>query len=271
MIRATLFAFLFSSITSFAQSETNTPIANYKLTKLDNFYVDQFQNLYVVNNAELRKYDPTYKQLYSYSNPIKGAINQVDVLNALNPYIFYKDWNEVVVVDNRLNASTAINFNDYGFLDVLFISFADQDNVWFYDQGTDKLYRFNLQSKKVINSSLNITQLIGAENTPQSMVSTINKVYLNIPEKGILLFDALGSLQKNIPLKDVESFCVQGNELYYVQHDQVYLYNLNTSLVDLLDLKDKKVENVRIGGKRLYISNKEGIGVYQLPISISKQ
>jgi len=175
------------------------------------------------------------------------------------------------VVDNRLNASTAINFNDYGFLDVLFISFADQDNVWFYDQGTDKMYRFNLQSKKVVNSSLNITQLIGAENTPHSMVSTINKVYLNIPSKGILLFDALGSLQKTIPIKNIESFCVQGTELYYVQDKKVYLYNLVTSMVDLIDLKDKAVKNVRVGGKRLYISNKEGIAVYQLPASISKQ
>ena len=271
MIRAALFAFLFSTISCFGQSETNAPIANYKLPELDNFYVDQFQNLYVVNNAELRKYDPTYKQLYSYSNPLKGAINQVDVLNALNPYIFYKDWNEVVVVDNRLNASTAINFNDYGFLDVLFISFADQENVWFYDQGTDKLYRFNLQSKQVVNSSLNITQLIGAENTPHSMVSTINKVYLNIPAKGILLFDALGSLQKTIPIKEVESFCVQGDELYYVQNEQVFLYNISTSQITSFELKDKEIKNVRVGGNRLYISNKGGIGVYLKPTSSSKQ
>lgn len=271
MIRYTFFALLFSWFGALAQNETNVPISNYTLPKLDNFYVDQFQNLYVVTRAELRKYDPTYKQLYSYSNPIKGDINQVDVLNALNPYIFYKDWNEVVVVDNRLNASTAINFNDYGFLDVLFISFADQDNVWFYDQGTDKLYRFNLQSKKIINSSLNITQLIGDENTPHSMVSTINKVYLNIPSKGILLFDALGSLQKTIPIKDIESFCVQGQELYYVQGGKVYLYNLTTSLVNAIDLNNTDVKIVRIGGKRLYIGNKEDISVYQLPASLSKQ
>ncbi len=271
MIRSIFLTLLFSTVTCFAQTEVNVPIANYKLSKQDNFYVDQFQNLYVVNNAELRKYDPTYKQLYSYSNPLKGAINQVDVMNALNPYIFYKDWNEVVVVDNRLNASTAINFNDYGFLDVLFISFADQDNVWFYDQGTDKMYRFNLQSKKVVNSSLNITQIIGAENMPHSMISTINKVYLNIPEKGILLFDALGSLQKTIPIKNVESFCVQGKELYYVQEGKVFLYSLITSQVAPVSLKDKDLKNVRVAGKRLYTSNKEGIGVYQLPASISKQ
>lgn len=254
--------------TAQAFSQNSPPIETFKLKGVDQFYVDQFQNLYVVIGPELRKYDPTYKQLYSYSNPIKGAINQADVMNALNPYIYYKDWNEVVVVDNRLNASTAINFNDYGFLDVQFISFSDQYNVWFYDQATDKLYKFRLPSKKVTNSSMNITQLTGVENVPTGMLSTINKVYLNVPEKGILVFDALGALQKTIPLKNIETFYVQGEEVYLLKENKLSLYNLSNSSLSELNIKDSlAVSSVKVSGKKLYLRTSNGIEVYLLSLS----
>jgi len=241
------------------------PLASYNLSSIDQMYVDQFQNIYVVIGPELRKYDPTYQQLYSFSNPIKGNISQADVLNAMNPYIFYKDWNEVVVVDNRLNASTAINFNNYGFLDVQFISFADQYNVWFYDQATDKLYKFNLPSKKVVNQSLNITQLIGSENQPEGMVSTINKVYFNVPEKGILVFDALGALQKTIPVKDVSHLSVQGKELYYIQKDDLFFYDLSTGKIQPLTYEVTQPQAIRVSGNKLYLKTAKGISVYALP------
>lgn len=244
-------------------------IASYKLPSIDQFYVDQFQNIYVVKGPELRKYDPTYKQLYSFSNPIKGNISQADVLNALNPYIFYKDWNEVVVVDNRLNASTAINFNDYGFLDVQFISFSDQYNVWFYDQATDKLYKFNLPSKKVSNTSLNITQLVGKENEPKNMISTINMVYLNVPDKGILVFDALGALQKTIPVKGVESVQVQGQQLYFLKDQHIHLYDLQTAQTSQLELELKEIKSFQLSGKKIYLQTKSGIEVYTFPVSKS--
>ena len=264
-----LLVFAFSMICLTSLGQANNPVNTLKLSKVDQFYVDQFQNIYVVIGPELRKYDPTYKQLYSYSNPLKGAISQVDVLNALNPYIYYKDWNEVVVVDNRLNASTAINFNDYGFLDVQFISFSDQYNVWFYDQATDKLYKFHLPSKKVVNTSLNITQLVGIENVPQAMVSTINKVYLNVPEKGILVFDALGALLKTIPLKNVVGISIQGNDLYFIEKGSLHLYNLTTSDLVSFETEKTQISTVKVSGKRIYLKSKSGINVYNLPLSSS--
>ncbi len=230
---------------------------------VDCFSVDQFKNIYLVKGNELIKYDHQAKQLYSFSNPILGDIYKVDARNALNPYIFYRDVNQLVIVDNRLNSSTALNFTDYGFLDVRFVSFSDQNNVWFYDQATDKIYRFNMQRNKVSNKSLNITQISGSENLPGDMVSTIDQVFLNVPDKGIFVFDAVGAYQKLIPLKGVKAFDVQKKKLYAIQDSVAVSYDLLTSGISLIPIDVSEVKSLKAEADRLFMLAPDELRIYR--------
>ncbi len=241
---------------------------DYSLAKVipakdvDYFSVDQFSNIYLVKGNELIKIDRDAKQLYSFSNPILGDIYQIDARNALNPYIFYRDVNQLVIVDNRLNSSTALNFTDQGFLDVRFISFSDQNNVWFYDQATDKIYRFNMQRNRVSNTSLNITQISGSENLPEDMVSTIDQVFLNVPDKGIFVFDAVGAFQKLIPLKGVSAFDVRMKKLYAVQDTVALSYDLVTAKVSPITLDISGVRSIKAEADRLFLLKQNELQVY---------
>jgi streptogramin lyase len=240
----------------------------YKLQKsfaandVDHFSVDQFKNVYLVKGNELVKLDKEGEELYSYSNPIWGDIYNVDARNALNPYVFYRDVNQLVIVDNRLNASTALNFTDYGFLDVRFISFSDQNNVWFYDQATDKIYRFNMQRNKVSNSSLNITQISGSENMPADMVSTIDQVFLNVPDKGIFMFDAVGAFQKLLPIKGVTAFDVRKKKLLAVQDTMAIMYDLPTAQLSKVQLSTAGIKSLKKENQQLFVLKESVLEVY---------
>ena len=238
-------------------------LLSLQLGAVDDFNVDQFKNIYVVNGTELIKYDPDAEKLYSFSQPILGDIYQVDVQNALNPYVFYRDVNRLVIVDNRLNANAEINFTEYGFLDVQFISFADQNNVWFYDQATDKIYRFNMQMKSTSNQSLNITQISGSENQPRGMISTIDQVYLNVPDKGILVFDAVCAFQKLIPVKDVVSFAVRKKQLYIIQDEKLQIYDLNTARLLPVALTEKDMRSIKVTTDRIYLLAENSLKIYR--------
>lgn len=229
---------------------------------VEHFSVDQFKNLYLVKGNELIKYDRDAKQLYSFSNPILGDIYQVDARNALNPYIFYRDVNQLVIVDNRLNSSTALNFTDHGFLDVRFVSFSDQNNVWFYDQATDKIYRFNMQRNKVSNTSLNITQISGSENLPEAMVSTIDQVFLNVPDKGIFVFDAVGAFEKLIPLKGLAAFDVRMKKLYAIQDSAALTYDLVTAKISTLSLDVRQASSIKAEGDQLFVLKQNELQIY---------
>lgn len=238
-------------------------IQTVKVGEAEGFSVDQFNNIYIINGSELIKYDENAKQLYSFSNPILGDIFQVDVQNPLNPYVFYRDVNQLVIVDNRLNSSTALDFTDYGFLDVRFLSFSDQNNVWFYDQATDKIYRFNMQFNKVSNTSLNITQISGSENLPQGMLSTIDQVFLNVPDKGVFVFDAVGAFQKLIPLKGISSFDVKKKRLVAIQSGKLIEYDLITSAVRDLSLAESDLRGVKVVMDRIYLLTETEVRSYR--------
>lgn len=227
------------------------------------FSVDQFGSIYLIRDSELLKLGKDGQEVYSFSNPILGEIYQVDVLNPLNPYVFYKDANQLVVIDNRLNESTSLTFTDFGFLDVQFLSFSDQENVWFYDQVTDKLYRFNIPQKKQTNKTVNITQLIGSENKPQGMVSTIENVYLNVPKKGIYVFDAVGAYRQTIPITGLEAFDVYGKTLYGIKGGRVVVYDLETGRLLPVLFTEEKLTGVHFSGEALYLFDGKNLKLYQ--------
>lgn len=225
--------------------------------------VDQFGSIYTANGFELRKFDADGKELYAYANPVLGDIYEIDVLNPLAPYLFFRDANQMVVIDNRLNQKGQLNFNELHFIDVQLISFSDQEDVWFYDQGSDKLYRFNIRSSKSTNESLTITQIVGGENQPSGMVSSIDKVYLNIPGHGIYIFDATGAFSGIIPLLDVKIFDVEGKQLVAVKDNEVIFYNLRTGTGESWKPEIDVIKDIRLFNSTLYLFDGDDLKVYQ--------
>lgn len=225
--------------------------------------VDQFGSIYTARGYDLRKYDPDGEEIYAFANPVLGDIYEIDVLNPLAPYLFFRDANQMVVIDNRLNQKGQLNFNEFHFIDVQLISFSDQDNVWFYDQGNDKLYRFNIRSRMTTNESLNITQIVGEENQPAGMVSSIDKVYLNIPGHGIYIFDATGAFSGIIPLLGVNIFDVEGKQLVAVRGEEVIFYNLRTGSSETWKPEIDDIKDIRLFNSTLYLFDGDDLKVYQ--------
>lgn len=224
------------------------------------FDVDQFSNLYVINNDELKKLDPAGKMIYSYSNPIFGIPETVSAFNALNPQLFYPDLNEIVVLDNRLNEERSLNLVQSGtFLDVSLVDISDQETIWLYDQATDRIYRYNFSDLKVRNQSLNITQITGMENRPNKLISTFDRVYLNIPEKGILIFDATGSYIRYIPLLNAIDIAVYDQTIMALANGKLYRYDLRTFERQELEVELEGIRNIRIMEKVIYFLNEDGI------------
>lgn len=226
-----------------------------QIGQADHFKVDQFGNLYLVRGDELTKLDERGSELYSYSNPLLGEIYQVDVFNPLKPYVFFKNAAQFAVLDNRLNENEQLNLLDYGFLDVQFISFSDQENMWLYDQVQDKLFRFNITERKITNQSLNLTQLLGKENEPANMLSTVENIYVNVPGEGVMVFDATGAYKKLLPLTALEDFDVKGSTLFGLKEGKLFLYDLqNAELLPVL-FPQKDLTSLCFSGNRLYLFN----------------
>src|SRR5687768_7815077 len=66
------------------------------------FTNDNLSNLYLINGEEIIKYSPTGKQLLKYSNKRFGNITTIDATNALKILLYYKDFQQLVFLDNQL-------------------------------------------------------------------------------------------------------------------------------------------------------------------------
>ncbi len=227
--------------------------ASLKLPGVDYVTADQFGNIYTISGNEFKKYDRQGLELCAFSKPILGELAIADVFNPIRPLLFYRDANQVVITDNRLNEKQLLNLSEFGFYDVQLLALADQENIWLYNQSTDLLYRLNINSATASNRSLNITQLLAKENTPSQLISTVDHLYLNVPGAGIMVFDALGSFKNLLPLKNLDSFDVAGNRLYGLRAGRVLIYNLNDGQLEPVLMEDRNWRQLQFAGDKLYL------------------
>ncbi|MGZ4100177.1 MAG: hypothetical protein ACXVNM_14925, partial [Bacteroidia bacterium] len=75
-------------------------------SKLDYFTTDNIGNVYTVKDDELVKYLPTGKFFLRYSNLKLGNITTVDATNPLKLVLYYRDFQQIVFLDNQLSLNS---------------------------------------------------------------------------------------------------------------------------------------------------------------------
>lgn len=111
--------------------------------------VDNFENYYYIKNNTL--YKKTSQQTFTYTNTQLGKITSVDITNSLKILLFYKNFNTVLFLDNRLNElTTSINFTSESFSQqITFVNISSNNNLWLYSLDNNVLQLWNHQTKKV--------------------------------------------------------------------------------------------------------------------------
>ncbi len=186
---------------------------------------DVLENIYRVDQTELYKYDSQGKFQFRYSDKQLGVISSIDVTYPLRPLVLYADLNYVILLDNTLSNNRGnINLvkHEIGLAQAACSSV--QNHFWFYDAMQFALIRTN-ENFNQVSTSGNLSQILGIDLNPNFMVEFANRVYLNNPETGILVFDIFGTYIKTIPLKGLEQFQVFEDEIVYFENQRLYQYN----------------------------------------------
>ena len=193
--------------------------------RADYIEIDNLNNIYKVHKSELEKYDSNNALLYSYSDKQLGNIGSVDISYPLRPLVMYPDLNYLVILDNTLsNNRGKVNLLDYDIgLGILACS-SVQNYFWIYDAMKFSLIRVD-ENFKQVSSTGNLSQVLGIDMTPTYMVEFANKLYINNPETGILVFDIFGTYIKTIPIREIKDFQVFENELIYLKNNVLNTYN----------------------------------------------
>ena len=218
--------------------------------------VDPFESLYFLKSNTLFKKNS--HGLQNYSNLDKGAISDVSVFNALRLALFYKDFNSVTLLDNRLAELISIDFNTISPLrTVSHISYGNDSSFWLFDSNTLQLELFDYNTLKTRVKT----------NPLQTEIRTLDSDYNNcwvLTEKELHCYNYVGSLISKLPNPDFTDlklwngilFLKKENSIYYKLKDSETFLNLNLSKV--------LVKQFFVTNQTLYIYDDEFLYHYQL-------
>ena len=196
------------------------------ITPSQDFGVDRFGNVYLLQGEEIVRIDAGSGVLYRFSDPSFDSISYVDPFLSMDLLLYYRDFFTVQMLDNRLNPIiNPIRLDEYGYYDVQWVKTTDQRSIWFYDQSTDKLIKWNVADQQPALESLNLSQTVKREVTPTYLLQTINNVYLNNQGRELLQFDLFGNFVRSLPIQTPDEFQVMNYKVYYLAAGELVIYD----------------------------------------------
>ena len=207
------------------------------LQKHQYFKIDNLGNIYFVNHEEITKYNVQGKLINRYSNLKLGDVTSLDVTNPLKMIAYYKDFQQLVFLDNLLSVnSDPINLEELGYEQTDLVCASANNSFWIYDKRNSELIRFNAQSK-IVNRTGNLNQVLELQLKPNLLLEQNGMLYMNCSDLGIQVFDIYGTYTKTIGIKGLNQFQVSNEFLYYQRDSNLVSYNTKLFFESTIKLK----------------------------------
>lgn len=256
---------LFFAISAAAQPTTT---GRYKLLHsielgAKDIETDRLGNLYLVTPTnQLYKYSPEGKLLSTLNYKYVGNISFVDASNPLEIYVFYKELNKIIYLDNNLAYRGESDLSAMNIGQASAIARAYDNGLWVFDLADLQLKHLNKQGQ-LLHESGNVRQFINKPTQPQYITDNDNRIIVNDSTTGVLVFDVFATHLNTLPLIGVKQVKVIEDEIYYVRGQYIYRYNLKSKQTNQFELPNQDaVNDISIEKSKLYMLRSGRIDVY---------
>ncbi|NQX86747.1 MAG: hypothetical protein HRT67_12740 [Flavobacteriaceae bacterium] len=221
------------------------------IIKVDNFgttYSFQGNTFYTIGT----------KGKLEYSNVQLGTITSANAFNPLKINLFYKDFNTLVILDNRLSEITKTDFNTLEpFRLPTHLTTANDNRVWLFNDNTLQLELFDYLNNKTILNTFPIT------GKPLDLKSNYNYCWL-LTATHFYIFNYFGSLI----LKDVNSGFTEileyKDQLILKRENNLYVTKKSNFKTKVIALPKLLIKQFFVVDETLYIY--DGNNTYQFQL-----
>ena len=258
-MRILLFIVLISVISPvIAQEIEITPISTIPFKTEKFIGVDEYKNIYTTNGAVL--YKSNAEKTLQFSDIQLGFIKSVDILNPLRITVFYDQFNTAVILDNRLNEITRINFNQLeNFKNIIYARTASDRRLWIYNQDLQQLELFDYRINRVEKSSPPVSQQV------LGMASNFNYCWL-LTESELLKYNTYGSLIYKMPKGSIDQAFMVNDDLLVLDKGTLKILMKGDDNFQSLNLSEKDIEQFSMTGEILYIYLGDSLATYELKL-----
>jgi len=256
-MKHTIYLFLLLSASIFAQESIETTFIKKTLLDVETLIsVNNFGTEYYINNNVFSKKDAT--KTITYNNLQLGNLESANTFNPLKINLFYKDFNTVIILDNRLAEIFKIDFNTISeYKNVSHISTGHDNTIWIFNQDTQQLEVFNYKTKSSIAKTLPL------QTNVLDLKSNYNTCWL-LTKKYLYVYNYFGSLIKKIPNDGYTSLSESNNNIVLKKDNTLFYLEENTEIPIVLTTPNLLIKQFFVINETLYIYNSETIYEYQI-------
>jgi hypothetical protein len=235
----------FTLISSFSQEV----VTEFLLDANEFIGIDNLEQVYYIKDNTL--YKKTASKVFSFSNLHLGKITSVDIINPMKIIVFYKDFNSVILLDDKLNELTdTIDFNIVLLKNISYTATASNSNLWLFSEDDNRLEIFNYQTQKTIVSK----QL--ENDFKYKMASSNYHNFWLISDEKMLLYNEYGSFIKsfipNLQDEQIQKLITYRNNFVFQTNNGLFYLNDENNIKSIPINSSFKIQNFSIHNNLLY-------------------
>lgn len=207
--------------------------------------VDNFGTLYYTKNNIFYKKSNTSE--INYSNVQLGNVTSTNTFNPLKMLLFYKDFNTVIILDNRLAEIFKIDFNTTNpYKNVSHISTGNDNTLWLFNMDNQKLELYDYKTKKVRATTVPVSSQV------LDITSNYNFCWL-LTQNYLYKYNYFGSMVQKIPNDGYSKISMFNETIYLKKENTLFLLDKNFKLLIPLSLGDLLINQFFVTNETLYI------------------
>ncbi|WP_282124063.1 hypothetical protein [Algibacter mikhailovii] len=254
-----LYFTFFISIPQFAQESVEAvfietiPLDNERIVSFDNFGIPY----YLKNNIF---YTKSASGNVTYNNLQLGQLHSVNTFNPLKINLFYKDFNTLIILDNRLAEIYKVDFNtSTPYLNVSFVSTGHDNTVWVFNQDLQRLELYDYKART------SRSQTVPIQNPVLDLQSDFNYCWL-LTDTYLYVYNYFGRMTGKIENKGYTSLIQNNENLILKKENFLYYLKKNSEQPMLIKTPNILIEAFFVVNETLYIYNGETLEKFQLKI-----
>ena len=258
------FIFIFALTIHYGYSQTFQLITKVPIKSPTDVSTDTNGNIYYASfDGDIIRYDHLLKnkEIFSPENPSK--IDLLEAWQGLRIFTFHRELQLYRLINRNLSLSENYNFpaDKIGF--VLMATPTFDNNIWLIDQEDFSLKRYQIYSNSIpVISPLNL-QLDPKNYEIRWMREYQNRLFIGVPEVGILLFDNMGNYVKTYEESQLNALGFFGDEVYFIKNEELARINIYTDAKKLWPLpKDDQWKFIILSASDLYLFSDSSLALY---------
>lgn len=253
------YIFFLFSILVFSQENIKTKLLLKTKIQADSIIgIDNFNtSIYTKNNTLIKNKEG---EILKYSNLQLGEITSANSFNPLKINVFYKSFNTVIILDNRLAEIFKIDFNlTKPYKNVSHIATGSDNTIWIFNQDLMQLELYDYKTNTVRAKTLPITSNV------LDLASNYNSCWL-LTKNHIYKYNYFGSLVSKLPNNGYTQIKETNENIILKKENTLYFLDKNTNTIQTIDIQNLLISQFLVTNQIIYIYTGGFLHQYQLKI-----